>query len=210
MVKARRLLCSLHPVLPSGRPGLAAPRDCAVDRTAGMTPSACAHGVNSPRRRSFDACTPPDSKNVSNQKLPPPFRLVIWYTLLPMVERDHYDLARIAAETMYNLLELQWQMGELDLDASMMRLKDLSAYSLSNADIQERRQGVELLALGMLFGMSSDPHYQGNQTRLHSLAEETIQYAGQAERIVDEIKQQSAPRRSADIRSHTDAQDRLL
>jgi len=127
-----------------------------------------------------------------------------------MPERDHYDLARIAAETMYNLLELQWQTGELDLDASMMRLKDLSAYSLSNADIQERRQGVELLALGMLFGMSSETRYRENQARLHSLAEETIGYAGQAERIADEIQAQSAPRRSTDTRPQGDVQDRLL
>lgn len=127
-----------------------------------------------------------------------------------MVERDNYDLARMAAETMYNLLELQWQVGELDLDASMMRLKDLSAYSLSNADIQERRQGVELLALGMLFGMSSDPRYQENQARLHSLAEETIGYEGQAERIAEEIKEQSVSRRSVETRPHNNPQDRLL
>ena len=127
-----------------------------------------------------------------------------------MPERDHYDLARIAAETMYTLMELQWQMGELDLDVSMMRLKDLSAYSLSNADIQERRQGVELLALGMLFGMSSDPRYQENQMRLHSLADETVGYEGQSERIAEEIKQQSALRRSADTHPHNSPQDRLL
>lgn len=127
-----------------------------------------------------------------------------------MVERDHYDLTRMAAETMYNLLELQWQAGELDLDATMMRLKDLSAYSLSNADIQERRQGVELLALGMLFGMSSDTRYQGNQTRLQPLSEETMLYKGQAERIAEEIHEQARTRRSADTHPHTDAQDRLL
>lgn len=127
-----------------------------------------------------------------------------------MVERDHYDLTRMAAETMYNLLELQWQAGELDLDAMMMRLKDLSAYSLSNADIQERRQGVELLALGMLFGMSSDTRYQGNQARLQPLAEETVLYKGQAERIAEEIHEQARTRRSTDTHPHTDAQDRLL
>lgn len=127
-----------------------------------------------------------------------------------MVERDNYDLARVAAEAMYNLLELQWQVGELDLDATMMRLKDLSAYSLSNADIQERRQGVELLALGMLFGMSSDTRYQENQMRLHSLTEETISYEGQAERIVEEIKEQATPRRSSDTHLHNTLQDRLL
>jgi len=127
-----------------------------------------------------------------------------------MVEREHYDLARMAAETMYNLLELQWQMGELDLDATMMRLKDLSAYSLSNADIQERRQGVELLALGMLFGMSSEPRYQENQARLHTLTEETIDYEGQAGRVVEEIKEQATPRRSSDTHLRNTPQDRLL
>lgn len=127
-----------------------------------------------------------------------------------MVERDHYDFARMVAETMYNLLELQWQAGELDLDATMMRLKDLSAYSLSNADIQERRQGAELLALGMLFGMSSDPRYQENQARLHGLTEDTIGYEGQAGRIAEEIQAQARPKRSTGTQPPTDAQDRLF
>jgi hypothetical protein len=33
-----------------------------------------------------------------------------------------------------------------------MRLKDLSAYSLTHAEIMQQREGVELLALGMFFG----------------------------------------------------------
>ena len=47
-VRARRLLCSLRLVLTFVRPGLAAQRNCAGNRTARMTPSAYAHGVNSP------------------------------------------------------------------------------------------------------------------------------------------------------------------
>jgi len=38
-----------------------------------------------------------------------------------MQERDHYHLAIIGAETMYNLWELENQQGELDLDGMMRR-----------------------------------------------------------------------------------------
>jgi hypothetical protein len=60
-----------------------------------------------------------------------------------MQERDHYHLAITAAETMCNLWELGYQQGELDLDEMMRRLKDLSAYSLTHAEIMEQREGVE-------------------------------------------------------------------
>jgi len=60
-----------------------------------------------------------------------------------MQERDHYHLATIGAETMYNLWELENRQGELDLDGMMRRLKDLSAYSLTHAEIMDQREGVE-------------------------------------------------------------------
>ena len=46
------------------------------------------------------------------------------------------------------LLEAEHQQGERDLDAMMRRLKDLSDYSLTHAEIMDQREGVELLALG--------------------------------------------------------------
>ena len=59
-----------------------------------------------------------------------------------MQEREHYHLAIITAETMYNLWELKNQQRELDLDESRRRLKDLSAYSLTHAEIMVQREGV--------------------------------------------------------------------
>jgi hypothetical protein len=82
-----------------------------------------------------------------------------------MHERERYHLATITAETMYNLWELSHQQEELNLDQMMRRLKDLSAYSLTHAEIMDQREGVELLALARFFGMSSDPRFQGNQER---------------------------------------------
>lgn len=104
-----------------------------------------------------------------------------------MREREHYHLATIAAETMYHLLELENQQEELDLDEMMRRLKDLSAYSLTHAEIMDQREGVELLALAMFFGMSSGPRFQQNQERLGLLSKETLAYEGQAEVIEQEV-----------------------
>ena len=102
-------------------------------------------------------------------------------------EQARYQLATIAAETMCFLLEAEYQEGRHDLDALMRRLKDLSAYSLTHAEITEQREGVELLALGKFFGMTSDRGYQQNQERLRLLSEETIAYQGQAEKIEQEV-----------------------
>jgi hypothetical protein len=100
----------------------------------------------------------------------------------------HYELANSFAEIMMAVLEAEYQRGERDLDATMRRLKDLSAYSLTHAEIMDQREGVELLALGMFFGMTSNPrlHYK-NQERLVLLAEETINYNGQSENVGREI-----------------------
>ena len=90
------------------------------------------------------------------------------------------------------LLEAEYQQGERDLDALMRRLKDLSAYSLTHAEIMEQREGVELLALGKFFGMTNEPGYHQNQERLRLLAEETIAYQGQAEKIEQEVAARKA------------------
>lgn len=102
--------------------------------------------------------------------------------------REPFSLATIAAETMYNLWELEIQHGqEIDLDAKMRRLKDLSAYSLTHAEILEQRECVELFALGMFFGANSNPAFLKNQARLQQLSPEAIDYEGQAEHIEQEI-----------------------
>ena len=66
-----------------------------------------------------------------------------------MRERERYPLATIAAETMYNLLELEVQQEAPDLDAMMRRLKDLSAYSLTHTEIMDQREGIELLPISL-------------------------------------------------------------
>ena len=109
-----------------------------------------------------------------------------------MQERERYHLATIAAETMCYLWELSYQQEELNLDQMMRRLKDLSAYSLTHAEIMEQREGVELLALARFFGMSSDPRCQRNQERLGLLSEETLAYSGRSEVIEQEVAQRKA------------------
>jgi hypothetical protein len=109
-----------------------------------------------------------------------------------MRERERYQLASIAAETMCNLLELEAQQAEPDPDRMMRRLKDLSAYSLTHAEIMDQREGVELLALARFFGMSSDPQLWKNQERLNRLSEETLAYEGQAEVIEKEVTSRKA------------------
>ena len=110
-------------------------------------------------------------------------------------ERDHYELADLASQVMYALLEVGHQQGEHDLDTMMRRLKDLSAYSLLHAEILEQREGVELLSLAKLFGATSDPRFHQNQTRLALLSEETVAYQGQAEVIEQEVAARKASRR---------------
>ena len=48
----------------------------------------------------------------------------------------------------------------------MRRLKDLTAYSLTHAEIMVQREGVELLALAMFFGAASEPLFHKNQKLL--------------------------------------------
>ena len=102
-------------------------------------------------------------------------------------EQDRYQLASIAAEAMCLLMEVEYEQGERDLDAMMRRLKDLSAYSLTHAEIMEQREGVELLALGRFFGMSGGARLTHNQARLSRLSEESLAYQGQAEVVEVEV-----------------------
>ena len=91
-------------------------------------------------------------------------------------EESRFQLATIASEAMCFLMEAEYHEGVRDLDAMMRRLKDLSAYSLTHAEIMDQREGVELLALGKFFGMSSDTRFRENQKRLRLLSEETLAY----------------------------------
>jgi hypothetical protein len=104
-----------------------------------------------------------------------------------MGERRRYETTSNFAEMMLFIFEAEYQRGERDLDGMMRRLKDLSAYSLTHAEIMDQREGVELLALGMFFGASSQKRYLGNQARLYELSEDTIVYEGNAEAVVQEV-----------------------
>ena len=125
-----------------------------------------------------------------------------------MQEREHYHLAIITAETMYDLWELENQQGEVDLDEMMRRLKDLSAYSLTHAEIMVQREGVELLALAKFFGLTSESRFQRNRERLYLLSEETLAYQGQAEKIEREVKERG--KRTPPKAKPQDLQPRLL
>ena len=129
-----------------------------------------------------------------------------------MGEREPFNLATIAAETMYSLWELEYQQEGLNLDAMMMRLKDLSAYSLTHAEIMEQREGVELLALGMFFGASSNPAFRKNQERLQLLSDEAASYEGQADLIEQEValRQKGGSRRNEKDGEAKSPQLRLL
>lgn len=128
-----------------------------------------------------------------------------------MHERERYHLATIAAETAYNLLELEAQQEEPDLDQMMRRLKDLSAYSLTHAEIMDQREGVELLALARFFGMSGDQRLWKNQERLNRLSEETLAYEGQAKVIEEQVarRKMKSSRRQKDSSAES-SQPRLF
>ena len=125
-----------------------------------------------------------------------------------MHERERYPLATIAAETAYNLLELEARQEEPDLDEMMRRLKDLSAYSLTHAEIMDQREGIELLALARFFGMSSDQRLWKNQERLSRLSEETLAYEGRADVIEEEVTRRKT-RSSRQEKSHIARPDQL-
>ena len=96
------------------------------------------------------------------------------------------------AEVMHLFLEAEYQEGRRDVDEMFMRLKDLSAYSLEHAEIMDQREGVELLGLGMFFGMSSNPNLRDKQQRLRLLSEEALDYKGRKETVEAEVEQRKA------------------
>ena len=104
-----------------------------------------------------------------------------------MRERERYSLTIVAVEAMYGLWEPEHDQGELDLDCMMLRLKDLSAYSLTHVEIMDQREGAELLAMGTFFGATSDPRFHQNQERLSLLSEQTLACQGRAETIEQEV-----------------------
>lgn len=115
------------------------------------------------------------------------------YSETYMGERLHHEMAMSFAEVMLLVMETDFQQGKRDPDAMMCRLKDLSAYSLTHAGILDQQEGVELLALGMFFGMTSNPQILNrNQNRLTLLSEETFDYQGQAELVEQEIAARNA------------------
>jgi len=127
-----------------------------------------------------------------------------------MGERERHVLASTAAETMYYLWELQNQQEGRDLDAMMRRLKDLSAYSLTHAEIMWQREIVELLALGMFFGMSSNSAMRKNQERLRLLSDETYNYKGQAKNVEEQVARRKDSRKHAQDEEDEPLQPRLL
>jgi hypothetical protein len=58
-----------------------------------------------------------------------------------MRERERHSMVITAAETMHQLWELESHAQELDLDNVVRRLKDLSAYSVTRAEIIDQRGG---------------------------------------------------------------------
>jgi hypothetical protein len=127
-----------------------------------------------------------------------------------MGERESFGLASTAAETMYYLWELQYQQEGRDLDAMMRRLRDLSAYSLTHAEIMWQREIVELLALGMFFGMSSNSALRKNQERLRLLSDETYNYKGQAKIVEQQVAQRKDGGKRAQDGEDDPLQPRLL
>jgi len=128
-----------------------------------------------------------------------------------MQEHQRYNLATTAAEAIYQLWELAYQRAELDLDRMMHRLKDLSAYSMTHAEVMDQREGVELLALAMFFGATSNAHFHRNQERLALLSDEAIAYPGNAELVEHQVAHRTTPGSTRKVQdSSRPAQLRLL
>lgn len=105
-----------------------------------------------------------------------------------MGERRRYESTSSFAEMMLFILEAEYAQGERNVDAMMRRLKDLSAYSLTHAEIMDQREGVEMLALGMFFGMTSNVQLRNqNQSRLTLLTEASLDYQGRAEAVEAQV-----------------------
>ena len=105
-----------------------------------------------------------------------------------MQEQFRNQMALMAAEAMYMLWELGHQEDARDLDAMMRRLKDLSVYSLTHAEILDLKEGVEMLAIAMFFGATSNAQLHKNQERLRQLLPVTVVYEGTAQSVEQQIK----------------------
>lgn len=127
-----------------------------------------------------------------------------------MSEQIRNQMAMMAAEAMYMLWELDHQEEERDLDAMMLRLKDLSAYSLSHAEILDLKEGVEMLAIAMFFGATSNAQLHKNQERLRQLSPETVVYKGNSQIVEEQIKARSRKSSSSQDDSDNPPQPRLL
>ena len=127
-----------------------------------------------------------------------------------MGERFRYEFAISTAEVMYSLLEAEYHRGERELDTMMIRLKDLSAYSLTHAEMMSLREGPELLALAMFFGATSDPRYHKNQERLALLASEALDYQGQSQVIEEEVVRKKGETTSGKGSDAKQSQQRLF
>ena len=127
-----------------------------------------------------------------------------------MQEQFRNQMALMAAEAMYMLWELGNQEDARDLDAMMRRLKDLSAYSLTHAEILDLKEGVEMLAIAMFFGATSNAQLHKNQERLRQLSPETVVYKGNAQKVEQQIQARSRKSSSAQDDSDNPPQPRLL
>jgi hypothetical protein len=93
----------------------------------------------------------------------------------------------------YDTKENSGMTGE-EYGRMFKRFRDLSAYSLEHSDISRRRQGLELIALARFFGMGflGDGVNQNNELfikRRGRIPKEVVEYHGQKERIINEVKQ---------------------
>lgn len=73
------------------------------------------------------------------------------------------------------------------------RLKDLCAYALEHADVLDRRQGLELIALSRFYGMGFlgdvDQNSDLFMERRRKVPEDAYAYEGDRQAIIEEIKQ---------------------
>lgn len=126
-------------------------------------------------------------------------------------EEPRHSHATAAAEAMHYLFELEYQQGERSVDAMMKRLKDLSAYSLTHAEVMDRREGVEMLALARFFGMTSDSRFHKNQERIGLVSDEVREYEGDAEAVEEQVAARETGKAGRSGESDNDApQPRLF
>ena len=128
-----------------------------------------------------------------------------------MGERAHTELAFSFAEVMHLVIEEEYRCGRRDVDEMMRRLKDLSAYSLLHAEILTQREGVELLALSMFFGMTSNLEMRHcNGGRLQQISQETAAYQGCSELVEEQIAARKGLRARQKKRETPQARQRRL